>query len=139
MPSQGSTQSREGKKMEKGSLSRRGFMARSLAALTAAGLPAWYARTVLADAAKPARRAGAHDRLTMGIGGIGSPQSRSLGVVSASGPSVKAGQLTFTLGCDVDGRHRERATTEMHKREFKDFQAKTGDYRDLINDKSLDT
>src|SRR3954470_10027571 len=116
MPSKGSTQSREGKKMEKGNLSRRGFMARSLAALTAAGLPAWYAREVLADEAKPARRAAANDRLTMGVVGIGSPQSRSLGVVSASGPSVKAGQLTFTAGCDVDGRHRDRATKEMHKR-----------------------
>src|SRR6202008_3940141 len=59
-------------------------------------------------------------------------------VVSASGPSVKAGQLTFTRGCDVDGRHREKATEQMQKRGFKDFKADTKDYRELVNDKSLD-
>ena len=69
--------------------------------------------------------------LTMGIVGVGSPASRSLQVVSASGPSVKAKQLTFVIGCDVDGRHRERATKVMHERGFKDFEASYKDYRKL--------
>ena len=125
--------------MSKGNWSRRGFLQHSLGVLTAAGLPAWYAREVLAaDEKTAAKKTSANDRLVMGIVGIGSPQSRSLQVVSASGPSVKAGQLTFTRGCDVDARHRARATEEMHKRGFTDFEAKTGDYRDLIHDKSLD-
>src|SRR5213594_4292930 len=124
--------------MEKGNLSRRGFVARSLAAMAAAGLPSWYARELLAADEKPDKKPSANDRLRMGIVGIGSPQSRSLQVVSASGPSVKAGQLTFTRGCDVDGRHRERATQEMQKRGFKDFKADTKDYRDLVKDKSID-
>jgi predicted dehydrogenase len=124
--------------MEKGNLSRRGFMQRSLAALTAAGLPAWYAQELLAAEGKAVKKASPNDRLTMGIVGIGSPASRSLQVVGASGPSVKAGQLTFTAGCDVDARHRDRATTEMQKRGFKDFKATTKDFRDLVNDKSLD-
>src|ERR1700731_2539941 len=101
--------------MHKGNLSRRGFMQRSLAALTAAGLPAWYARGVLAEEAKEEKKASANDRLVMGVVGIGSPQSRSLQVVSASGPSVQKGQLTFVAGCDVDARHRQHATEEMHK------------------------
>jgi predicted dehydrogenase len=124
--------------MEKGNLSRRGFMQRSLAAMAAAGLPAWYAREVFAEETRPVKRAAASDRLVMGVVGIGSKDSRSLQVVSASGPSVKAGQLTFTLGCDVDGRHCKRATEEMQKRGFKDFKATTKDFRDLIGDKSLD-
>ena len=86
------------------------------------------------------KKASANDKLTMGVVGIpASPQSRSLGVIDASRPGVRANQLTFTLGCDVDGRHRTRATAEMPKKGFrKDFAATTGEYRDLINNKSLD-
>jgi predicted dehydrogenase len=125
--------------VEKGNLSRRGFLERSLVALGAAGLPAWYAREVLAsDRAGSEKKTAANDRLVMGIVGTGSPQSRSLQVVDASRPSVKAGQLTFKRGCDVDASHRERATQQMHKRGFKDFTADTKDFRDLVNDKSLD-
>jgi predicted dehydrogenase len=124
--------------MKAGNLSRRGFMARSLAAMAAAGLPEWYARGLLAADEKEGGKTPAGDRLTMGIVGIGSPQSRSLQVVDASAPSVKAGRLTFTRGCDVDGRHRKRGAEVMRKRGFKDFTADTKDYRELVHDKSLD-
>ncbi len=124
--------------MHKGNLSRRGFMQRSLAALSACGLPAWYAQQVLADDVKEPARTSANDCLAMGVVGIGSPQSRSLQVVSASRPSIDAKQLTYRLGCDVDDRHRERATKEMRKRGFKDFEAPTKDYRELIGNKNLD-
>jgi predicted dehydrogenase len=125
--------------MQKGNFSRRGFLQRSLAALAAAGLPAWYARQYAAawEDDQP-KKAGANDRLVMGVVGIGSPQSRSLQVVGESKVSVDAGQLTFTLGCDADASHRERATDEMRKRGFNDFEAKTKDFRDLVNNKSLD-
>lgn len=125
--------------MDRGNLSRRGFMQRSLAAMAAAGLPEWYARRLFAAEEKEAaKKAAANDRLTMGVVGIGSPQSRSLQVVSASDPSVKAKQLTYVVGCDVDARHRQRATEEMHKRGFKDFTASFKDYRELLNHKGLD-
>src|SRR5436305_13435952 len=111
-------------------LSRRGFLQRSLGALAAAGLPTWYAQQLLAGQDEGAvKKSSANDRLVMGIVGIGSPQSRSLQVVGESGPSVKAGQLTFTLGCDVDGSHRQRATEVMRQRGFKDFEASTKDFR----------
>jgi predicted dehydrogenase len=114
-------------------------MQRSLGTLTAAGLPAWYAESLLAAQEETkSKKAGANDRLVMGIVGIGSPQSRSLQVVGESRPSIDAGQLTFTLGCDVDAGHRKRATDTMRQRGFKDFEAKTGDYRELVSDKSLD-
>ena len=125
--------------MGNGNLSRRGFLQRSLGTLAAAGLPTWYARQLLAAQEEgAARKTSANDRLVMGIVGIGSPQSRSLQVVNESGPSVKAGQLTFTLGCDVDASHRKRATEVMRQRGFKDFEAKTKDFRELVHDKSLD-
>jgi predicted dehydrogenase len=125
--------------VDKGNLSRRGFLGRSLAALSAAGLPPWYARQLLAAEQDGAsRKASANDRLTMGVVGIGSQQSRSLQVVDASRPSVQAGQLTYVAGCDVDAGHRARATEQMHRKGFKDFKATTKDFRDLVNDKSLD-
>ncbi len=125
--------------MNTGNLSRRGFLRRSLAALALAGLPDWYARQyLLAQEADQPKKAPASDRLVMGIVGVGSPQSRSLQVVNESGPPVKAGQLTFTLGCDVDESHRKRATETMRQRGFKDFEAKTKDFRELVSDKSLD-
>ena len=100
--------------MEYGGFSRRGFLQRSLGTLAAAGLPTWYAQQLLAAQEEgAARKTSANDRLVMGIVGIGSPQSRSLQVVNESGPSVKSGQLTFTLGCDVDASHRKRATEVM--------------------------
>src|SRR5205807_7304934 len=119
--------------------SRRGFLRRSLAALALAGLPGWYARQYLiAQEEDEPKKTPAGDRLVMGIVGVGSPQSRSLQVVGESKPSVDAGQLTFTLGCDVDESHRQRATDAMHKRGIKDFEVKTKDFRDLVRDKSLD-
>jgi predicted dehydrogenase len=125
--------------MDRGNLSRRGFLQHSLAAMAAAGLPAWYAQHVLAAEEKAgAKKASANDCLTMGVVGIGSPQSRSLGVIGASGPSVKAKQLTFVAGCDVDGRHREHATKVMREKGFKDFEAPYKDYRELLNHKGLD-
>ena len=111
----------------------------SLAALSAAGLPTWYGRQLLAAQEEGSgKKTSANDRLTMGIIGIGSPQSRSLQVVGESRPAVESGQLTFTLGCDVATAHRTRATEVMRQRGFKDFDANTKDYRDLINNKSLD-
>ncbi len=124
--------------MNRGNLSRRGFLQGSLAALTAAGLPAWYAQQLLAEEDKGTKKTAANNRLVMGVVGIGSAQSRSLQVVDASGPSVKAGQLTFVRGCDVDASHRENATAKMRAKGFKDFEANTKDFRDLVNDKSLD-
>jgi predicted dehydrogenase len=124
--------------MDRGNLSRRGFLQRSLAAISAAGLPTWYAQQRLAAEENTARRrASANDCLTMGIIGVGSPASRSLQVVSASGPSVKAKQLTYVAGCDVDGGHRQHATEVMRERGFKDFEASYNDYRQLLDRKDL--
>ena len=57
--------------MTQGTMSRRGFLENSMGALTAAGLPLWFARETLAfqqekDAATP-KRIGPNDQIVMGL------------------------------------------------------------------------
>jgi predicted dehydrogenase len=98
--------------MNKGNLSRRGFLARSMAALTVgAGLPGWYAGEVLADQqqrqAEGNRRRAANDRLAIGMIGIGSSNSRGLQLLGDLGRHRR--QVAVVAVCDVDRGHRERA------------------------------
>jgi predicted dehydrogenase len=112
---------------------------RSLGTLAASGIPVWHAQQLLAaQQADAAKKSSANDRLVMGIVGVGNQQSRSLQVVGESRPCVQSGQLTFTLGCDVDAAHRKSATETMRQRGFKEFEAATKDFRELVNNKSLD-
>src|SRR5262249_51215340 len=97
----------------------------------AAGLPLWFARDVLADI-KAAKVEGIQDKFTMGIVGVGSPQSRSMGVYHAS-KDLKA--INWVALCDVDSRHVNRA---------KDYFAKEGfsctthrDFRELNDRKDV--
>jgi predicted dehydrogenase len=124
--------------MNKGNLSRRGFLQRSLAALSVAGLPSWYAQQLFAAEVAAKKKGSSSDTLIMGIVGVGSPQSRSLQVVGESRSCVDSKHLTFVTGCDVDGRHREHATSEMRRRGFKDFEASYKDYRKLLEHRGLD-
>ena len=120
--------------MQRGNLSRRGFMQRSLTALTlGAGLPAWYASEVFGAAQQDAK-APAGDKLVFAAIGIGSPQSRNRAVV---GDALNAGKgnVLFTAVCDVDANHRDRAVEDMKKRgqevkAYKDFR-EVNDRKDI--------
>jgi predicted dehydrogenase len=124
--------------MHKGNLSRRGFLRRSLATLAAAGIPAWYAREVVAareqQAAAARKPVAANDKLTMGLIGAGSPASRSLQIYNKVRGFKK---LQFTALCDVDAGHLGRAAGVLKE---DGYSARTHkDFRHLLDDKGLDT
>lgn len=64
--------------MERGNLSRRGFIANTLGGLVAAGLPVWFANEIVTDAqeAKTGPRVGPNDRIVMGAIGTGTNRTR---------------------------------------------------------------
>jgi predicted dehydrogenase len=96
-----------------------------MAALVASGLPAWYARDVLAaDGAKAS-----NDRIIMGAIGIGSPQSRGRDIF---GDARRHKGVEYVAACDVDGRHLNRGAQMIGPdcAKFKDF-------RELLDRKDI--
>ncbi len=119
--------------MERGALSRRGFLDRSMAALTAAGLPLWYARDLLAETEEQAaaearqKKRGPNDQIVMAAIGVG---GQGTGIMKwAKG---KEG-VKFIAVCDLDAAHAQKAAKEVGKdcREYKDF-------RELLAKEDLD-
>lgn len=123
---------------ERGNLSRRGFMQHSVAALTAAGLPLWYAREVHAsqEAAARVAKAGANDKIQFGWVGIGSPQSRAFQIYGQAKQRANAERIAHVAVCDVDGRHLKRAEETLGKdgHDVEGF----ADFRKLTDRKDVD-
>src|SRR5262245_40856547 len=123
--------------MERGNLSRRGFLQRSLAGLTMAGLPLWFAREVQAEkeaSAGRVRRRGPNDRVQIGAIGIGSPGGRNEQLMHDV-LGLKR-QIQYVAVCDVDGRHRDHAAG-MLKQHGMDVQ-KYKDFRELLDRKDVE-
>jgi len=120
--------------MKRGNLSRRGFMQRSLAAMAAAGVPAWFARELfessLLRAAAEEKKPAANDKVRMGSIGNGSPQSRGRAI---AGEARKFKEVEYVAVCDVDKSHRERAARELGG-DVKQFE----DFRELLDRKDID-
>ncbi len=117
--------------MPKGNLSRRGFVQNSLGALTfGAGLPAWYAREVVAAEevalARAARRVAPNDKLVGGSIGVGGMGTGDMNALRGKGVQI-------TAVCDVDRARREKAAKDVGGdcKAYKDF-------RELLDDKNID-
>jgi predicted dehydrogenase len=123
--------------LERGNLSRRGFMHRSIAALSAAGLPLWYAREVHASQltqSRVAEKADANGKLNFGWVGIGSPQSRAFQVYGETRKFQD--RIHHVAVCDVDSRHLEKAVTRLKNDKYEP--TSTDDYQKLIAQKDVD-
>jgi predicted dehydrogenase len=119
--------------LARGTLSRRGFLDRSLTALALAGLPPWYAREVLAEAqerdaaASKLKKRGPNDRIVMAAIGVGGQGTGNMKWAKRK-PGVQ-----FVAVCDVDSDHRKEAAKLVGKdcRAYKDF-------RELLQKEQLD-
>jgi predicted dehydrogenase len=119
--------------LERGALSRRGFLDRSMATLTAAGLPLWYSRELLADSEEQAaadakqKKRGPNDQIVMAAIGVG---GQGTGIMKWA--KRKEG-VKFIAVCDLDADHVKKAAKEVGKdcREYKDF-------RELLAKEDLD-
>jgi predicted dehydrogenase len=105
-------------------------MHRSFAALTAAGLPSWYAERVVGAAESDAagKPAGPNGKLQVGVIGVGPNPRRSNALYGAA---RKHAHVRFTNVCDVDGRHLDHARQQYKKDGYdvhghKDFRALCG-------------
>ncbi len=111
-------------------------MSRSVAALTAAGLPAWYAEEVFANAVRAEEKnktAAANDKLNVGVIGVG-PQPRRSNALY--GEAKKYKHVNFTNVCDVDSRHVDHAVKQYGGDKFTVKGHK--DFRELIGSKDVD-
>ncbi len=136
--------------MQQGNLSRRGFIARSLGGLAAAGLPLWYAREIVAaQEAQPQRRIGPNDRIVMAAIGTGTNRirkrpdqqlhgERGFGIMTeAMGqPGVQ-----FVAVCDVDRPNAEFAANHVRtnaerggSRDVRIFE----DFREVLQNRDID-
>ncbi len=123
--------------LERGNLSRRGFLARSIGALTASGLPLWHAQQLVAaeeEASAQNKKGSPNDQIVMGAIGIGSPSSRGLGIYRNA---MRNKRVKYVAACDVDARHLKRAIDIMTKDNKTDI-AGYEDFRELCARKDID-
>ena len=120
----------------RGNLSRRGFVTRSVSAMVAAGLPAWHANDWFGAAARAApdnKPTQAIDKLNVGVIGVGPRPRRSNDLYNAA---KKFKHVNFTAVCDVDGRHLDHAVKQYKGDgyEVKGYK----DFRELCASKDVD-
>ncbi len=123
--------------LERGNLSRRGFMRQSVGAMAAAGLPAWYAKEYFGAAAAQAQDAArpvqANDRLNVGVIGVGPNPRRSNALYGAA---KRFRHVQFTAVCDVDESHVAHAVDQYKKDNYGVRGHK--DFRELLDRRDVD-
>lgn len=122
--------------MNQGNLSRRGFLARMMGGLTAAGLPVWYSQELVTGAQEKGgtRPPAPSDRIVMAAIGTGTNRTRRTGTTPLHGERGFAimrdaiGQgATMVATCDVDRPNAEFSAASVG-RDCRIFE----DYRELL-------
>jgi predicted dehydrogenase len=112
--------------LERGTLSRRGFLRRSVGGLTAAGLPVWFAKDVVAqeemDQAQQAQPVQPSDTIIMGHIGCGG-RGRDIATQARRISSVR-----YVACCDVDRTRKQEFATWLGGQQIAQFE----DYRELL-------
>jgi predicted dehydrogenase len=107
-------------------ISRRGFLAASLAGLTMAGLPEWFtndakAAELDADSRRP-RRIGPNDRIAMAVVGCGGSRGGFCQGRNDTGWISSKPGVEVVAVCDVDGTHlQEAADMFTGSKKYTDF------------------
>ncbi len=122
--------------MVRGTLSRRGFLSRSMAALTmGAGLPYWFAREVLAAEEEAVAKA---RRKRSGRTTASRFQARSVlqghGYLVMTEAVQKRANVQLVAACDVDATRRRAAIAKSKLRGIDEY----GDFRELLQRKDID-
>ncbi len=117
--------------MNRGTLSRRGFLENSLGTMLAAGLPLWYAQRALAadqeNEAKSQKKIGPNDTILMGAIGVGGQGTQIMK------QAMKVPGVRYVAVCDVDSDRAAKAAKTVGEgcKEYKDF-------RELVDLEGLD-
>lgn len=135
--------------MNRGNLSRRGFLAKSAGALAAAGLPAWYADELMIDAqeTKQGKTPGANDRIVMGAIGTGTNRTRRAAGTPIRGErghgvmqnAMNENGVQMISVCDVDRPNAEFAqnTVRTAQRGGSRDCTVVGDFRRLLENRDI--
>lgn len=135
--------------MNRGNMSRRGFMASTLGGLVAAGLPLWFARETVTGAQEKGAKtppAGANDRIVMAAIGTGTNRTRrgnqplrgERGVHIMQNAMAEDG-VQFVAVCDVDRPNAEFAQNQVRTAMRGGSRDCTivADYRRLLEDRNI--
>ncbi len=95
--------------LERGNLSRRGFLQQSLTGLAAVGLPVWFAKELVADAeqdkAKKQKTVPPGEIIVMGHIGCGNPMNgRGRDIANQA---LRTNAIRYAAICDVDRVNRD--------------------------------
>jgi predicted dehydrogenase len=136
--------------MQPNNLSRRGFLARSVGGLVAAGLPVWYAEEIVAQAQneKTPRRRGPNDRIVMAAIGTGTNRTRRRSNQQLHGErgvaimrdAMAQPNVQYVAVCDVDRPNAEFAQHLVQTAErggSRECRVYT-DYREVLQNRDID-